>query len=113
MRFEAKVETDATPALDEAVPGASGSVVDRSDNASLDSLLDVVRNHLQSARPGTTITITATAREECGAREPNQSVANAAVCDQPAGHPPPHQGPACGPAAAERPGRHAWQEVTL
>lgn len=43
----------------------------------------------------------------CGAIEPNQSAANAAVCDKHAGHVW-HSGFAQGPAASERPGRHRW-----
>jgi hypothetical protein len=47
----------------------------------------------------------------CGAREPNQSAANAAVCELPAGHGGWHAGHAQGPAAAERPGVHQWAVI--
>lgn len=48
----------------------------------------------------------------CGRVEPNQSAANAAVCDLPAGHGGCCEGFAQGPAAAERPGRHRWALLT-
>jgi histidinol phosphatase-like enzyme len=44
----------------------------------------------------------------CGDIEPNQSAANAAICDRPRHHDGWHEGYAHGPAAAERPGRYRW-----